>query len=308
MAPKTATFLYNHRMRINMVERLKRYVVVLTLLLAGCALQHARHLSPLQTFSDSMRDGNAGPPMVAVPAGSFIMGPTPDEPMQFEIETPPHRVTFEDPFAISQYEITFTEYDRFAEATGRHKPSDKGWGPQHWGRGKTPVFNVSWHDAQRYVDWLSEQTGEHYQLPSESQWEYAARAGTVTPFYTGKCITTDQANYHGPNSFGDCPISSLYRGKTLPVGSFPPNPWGLYDIHGNIFEWTRDCWHTSYLGAPDDGTAWMNIGDNVDCRLRVLRGGSWSGRPRDIRSSARSYNNADFKSIFIGFRVVRTID
>jgi formylglycine-generating enzyme required for sulfatase activity len=246
--------------------------------------------------------------MVAVPAGSFIMGPTPDEPMQFEIETPPHRVTFEDPFAISQYEITFTEYDRFAEATGRHKPSDKGWGPQHWGRGKTPVFNVSWHDAQRYVDWLSEQTGEHYQLPSESQWEYAARAGTVTPFYTGKCITTDQANYHGPNSFGDCPISSLYRGKTLPVGSFPPNPWGLYDIHGNIFEWTRDCWHTSYLGAPDDGTAWMNIGDNVDCRLRVLRGGSWSGRPRDIRSSARSYNNADFKSIFIGFRVVRTID
>ncbi|MGD8640900.1 MAG: formylglycine-generating enzyme family protein, partial [Gammaproteobacteria bacterium] len=283
-------------------------VAVATLmLLGGCAGAPTQQFAPLQTFRDAMQDGFPGPAMVVVPAGRFMMGPTPEEPLQLPSEVPRHAVTFEEPFAISQYEITFEEFDRFVAATGYRKPSDKGWGPRHWGRTKTPVFNVSWHDAQRYVEWLSEQTGEYYQLPSEAQWEYAARAGTDTAFHTGKCINTSQANFHGNYNYGNCPTTNVYRGKTMPVGSFSPNAWGLYDVHGNIFEWTRDCWHSNYEGAPTDGNAWMNVGDNVDCELRVLRGGSWSGRPQDIRSAARSRNDADFKSIFIGFRVVRTI-
>lgn len=286
----------------------KLFIIVIALVIAGCASQPLEQFTPLHTFRDAMPGGQRAPAMVVVPAGSFVMGPHPDDPLQPDIEKPRHRVTFDKPFAISQYEITFAEFDRFVASTANRKPSDQGWGSEHWGRGDTPVFNVSWHDAQRYAQWLSEQTGEHYQLPSESQWEYAARAGTITAFHTGDCIDTDQANYHGRYAFGACPLAPLYRGRTTPVGSFAPNPWGLYDVHGNVFEWTRDCWHTSYRGAPDDGTAWMNLGDNVNCDRRVLRGGSWSGRPRDIRSAARSHNDAEFKSIFIGFRVVRTVD
>ena len=287
---------------------LKTFAAVAALIAGGCVFQPVEQFTPLQTFQDPMPGGGLGPKMVVIPAGSFMMGPGADEPFQLDYEKPRHRVAFSKPFAISQYEITFEEYDRFVKDTGYRKPSDKGWGPEHWGRTDTPVFDVSWYDAQRYVEWLSEQTGHYYNLPSEAQWEYAARAGTTTAFTTGNCITTDQANYHGRYDFGDCPQSPLYRGKTTPVGSFPPNAWGLYDVHGNIFEWTLDCWHTSYRGAPDDGTAWMNIGDNVNCQRRVLRGGSWSGRPQDIRSTARSHNDAEFKSIFIGFRVVRGIN
>jgi len=246
--------------------------------------------------------------LVVIPAGSYVMGPVPSEPVKFGAEQPQHRVTINKPFAIGQFELTFEDYDRFVAATGAERPSDKGWGTLNWGRGKTPVFNVSWQDAQRYLEWLSEQTGEHYRLPSESEWEYAARAGTVTAFNTGDCISSQQANFHGRSEFGDCPVSQLYRGRVIEVGSFKPNAWGLYDMHGNLFEWIQDCWHENYNDAPVNGTAWMNTGSDVDCDLHVLRGGSWSGRPVDIRSGARSHNMAAFKSIFIGFRVVRDLN
>ncbi|MEJ2179614.1 MAG: formylglycine-generating enzyme family protein [Gammaproteobacteria bacterium] len=283
-------------------------IVLLSWVLHGCSLLSQEKFEPLQTFQDPLSIGGLGPKMVVIPAGSFIMGPSPDEPLQLAKEKPRHKVTINNPFAISQYEITFADFDKFVAATGYRKPSDKGWGTAHWGRGNMPVFDVTWYDAQNYIEWLSEQTGERYQLPAETQWEYAARAGTKTAFHTGDCIHTDQANFHGRYEFGDCPLPPLYRGKTTPVGSFEPNAWGLYDVHGNIFEWTRDCWHTNYVGAPDDESGWMYEGDNVECERRVLRGGSWSGRPADIRSAARSRNFANFKSIFIGFRVVRDLN
>jgi len=283
-------------------------IVLLSWVLHGCALQPREQFEPFQKFQDTLPSGGSGPKMVALPTGEFVMGPSPDGPVQLDKEKPRHKVTIKKPFAISQFEITFAEFDQFVAATGYRIPSDKGWGTAHWGRTTTPVFDVTWHDAQRYIAWLSEQTGERYHLPSEAQWEYAARAGATTPFHTGECIYTDQANFHGRYEFGNCPLPPTYRGKTTPVGNFKPNAWGLYDVHGNIFEWTRDCWHSSYDGAPDDGSGWMNEGDNVDCERRVLRGGSWSGRPADIRSAARSHNDANFKSIFIGFRVVRELD
>ncbi|WP_455221355.1 formylglycine-generating enzyme family protein [Kaarinaea lacus] len=283
-------------------------LILLPCLLQSCALQPEEHFQPLQTFQDSLSTGSSGPKMVAIPAGNFMMGPSPDGPVHIDSEKPRHKVIIVKPFAISQNEITFAEYDQFVKDTGYRRPSDKGWGTAYWGRGNMPVFDVTWHDAQRYAEWLSDQTGRTYRLPSEAEWEYAARAGTTTAFSTGNCINTDQANFHGRYEFGDCPLSPTYRGKTTPVGSFKPNAWGLYDVHGNMFEWTRDCWHTSYKGAPDDGSPWLNEGDNVNCKRRVLRGGSWSGRPVDIRSANRSHNDANFKSIFIGFRVVRELD
>lgn len=284
------------------------FLLILPWLLQSCALQPKEEFQPLQQFQDSLAIGGLGPKMVVVPAGEFMMGAPPDEPMSFDAERPVHKVTIRKPFAISQYEITFAEFDRFVEATGHRRPSDKGWGKAHWGRTDTPVFDITWHDAQQFVEWLSEQTGKHYQLPSEAQWEYAARAGTTAPFNTGDCIHTDQANYHGQYEYSDCPTTEVYFGKALPVGSYLPNAWGLYDVHGNIFEWIRDCWHAHYEGAPADGSAWMDEGDNVDCNRRVIRGGSWSGRPLDLRSAYRARNDANFKSIFIGFRVVRELD
>lgn len=282
--------------------------VLLAWVLQGCASKPRKSIEPLQLLQDPLISGGLSPKMIVLPAGDFFMGPTQNEPLQRKSEQPRHKVTIKKPFAISQFEITFAEFDQFVEATGYRKPSDKGWGKTYWGRNNMPLFDVNWHDARQYVKWLSEQTGHIYRLPSEAEWEYAARAGSITVFNTGNCIHTDQANFHGRYEFGDCPLSPDYRGKTTPVGSFAPNAWNIYDVHGNIFEWVNDCWHDNYDGAPDDGSAWMNEGDNVNCDWHVLRGGSWSGRPEDIRSAARSHNDANFKSIFIGFRVVRELE
>jgi len=285
----------------------------------GCATQQHTTYPPLTTFQDSMRlASTTGPIMIALPPGQFLMGSPLHEPSRTSFESPRHLVTITKSFAISQYEITFKEYDAFVNTTHYTRPSDKGWGSARWGRITTPVFNISWYDAQRYVTWLSAQTGKQYRLPTEAEWEYAARAGTDTPFSTGHCIRTDQANFHGRTPYGDCPESHLYRGKTTAIGTFLPNAWGLYDVHGNVFEWTEDCWHDSYDGAPTDGSAWR---DNVfanpangdlttkPCRVpsRVLRGGSWSGYAEHLRSANRAANDPNFKSIFIGFRVVREL-
>ena len=262
---------------------------------------------PGDTFQDSPGNGLFGPMMVVIPAGSFMMGSPEDEPQRFEFEGPQHLVTIPKQFAVSKFEITFADYDRYAEATGSEKPSDKGWGEKYWGRNDMPVFNVSWHDAQRYTEWLSQKTGHSYRLLTEAEWEYVARAGTTTRFHTGDCIDTHQANYHGGyDNVPRCTQSGLYRGKTVNVGQFPANAWGLHDIHGNIFEWTADCWHESYKNAPNKGQEWLGE-DDGDCTHRVLRGGSWSGRPLDLRSAYRARNKADFKSIFIGFRIAREL-
>ena len=175
-------------------------------------------------------------------------------------------------FALGVYEVTFEDYDRFVQATGHRRPTDRGWG-----RGGRPVIDVSWEDAEAYVAWLSRETGESYRLPSESEWEYAARAGTTTRYSWGQDIGRNRAHCPGCGSRWDD-----YR--TAPAGSFAANGWGLHDMHGNVHEWVADCWHENYARAPRDGTAWTSGGN---CGRRVLRGGSWFYFPVFLRSAHR---------------------
>ena len=252
------------------------------------------------------RDCSACPEMVVVPAGSFMMGaPSSEEGRWFETQ---HRVTIESAFAVGMYEVTFAEWDACvtAGACGGHRPDDEGWG-----RGSRPVINVSWEDAHAYLEWLSEETGERYQLLSEAEWEYVARAGTQTARYWGES-ESEQCEYgNGADiaalaalAFPDWTPVSCVDGyvHTAPVGSFQPNAFGLYDVLGNVFEWTEDCWELGYSGAPDNGSPWKS----GDCSRRVLRGGSWDNEPKILRSGFRGPD--EDRSDKYGFRVARTIN
>jgi formylglycine-generating enzyme required for sulfatase activity len=238
------------------------------------------------------------PEMVVVPAGSFTIGSPPDELRRYNDEGPQVLVRLTEPFALGRYPVTFEEYDAFVAATGRERPGDAGWG-----RGRRPVINVSWHDAQAYVGWLNRQTGGDYWLPSEAEWEYACRAGTTTAFSCGPTISVGQANYDGTYSYGSG-RKGLFRRETTFVGAFAANAFGLYDMHGNVWEWCADIWHGSYLGAPVNGTAWLDEGDPT---RRVLRGGSWNSSPWFLRSAVRNRLEPDFRDDNIGFRVARII-
>ncbi len=240
----------------------------------------------------SFRDCGVCPEMVVIPSGAFFMGSRESEPDSFDDERPRHRVTVES-FAIGKYEVTFDEWDACVTAGGcEHRPEDLGWG-----RGKQPVINVSWEDAKQYVGWLSRETGQIYRLPSEAEWEYAARAlptseGANAPAYAfGGNIAEDQANFGGN------------VGRTTEVGSYPANTWGLHDMHGNVWEWVEDSWHDTYDGAPTDGRAWAEGNDSA----RVLRGGSWYNKPRNLRSADRFRYVPDYRYGSSGFRVARTL-
>jgi formylglycine-generating enzyme required for sulfatase activity len=236
--------------------------------------------------------------MVALPGGTFWMGSPDREPGRSADEGPRHQVRIA-PFAIGRTAVTFAQYDAFAVATGREKPHDAGWG-----RGERPVIQVSWEDAVAYAKWLTEQTGKAYRLPTEAEWEYAARAGTETPFWTGRCIHTDQANYAGTDDYAGCGArTGVYRQQSVPVGSLPANPWGLHEVLGNVWEWVQDCWHDRYQGAPTDGSAWESGG----CDRRVLRGGSWNDEPRVVRAAVRYGDQPGFRNINNGFRLARTL-
>jgi formylglycine-generating enzyme required for sulfatase activity len=163
---------------------------------------------------------------------------------------------------------------------------------------------VNWKDARAYVAWLSEATGYTYRLLSEAEWEYAARAGTTEPFWWGSSITPAQANYKGDYVYEGGGGEGEYRQSTVPVGSFEPNPWGLYNVHGNIWEWCEDTWHENYTGAPADGSAWVESGDGD---RRVVRGGSWGSNPRGLRSAFRFRSSTGVRSSNLGFRVGRTL-
>ena len=239
--------------------------------------------------------------MVVVPAGNFQMGSPSSEQSRHDDEGPVHRVTIASAFAVGVYEVTFEEWDACVDVggCGGYRPDDEGWG-----RGRRPVINVGWEEAQRFVAWLREGTGEGYRLLSEAEWEYVARAGTTTPFHTGATIATSQANYDGDYTYGNG-RKGVDLGKTVPVGSFSPNAFGVYDVHGNVWEWVEDCRNDSYRGAPSDGSAW----ERGDCSRRVLRGGSWYFGPRYLRSAyrGRNYPGLRYWSL-IGFRVARTLD
>ena len=234
------------------------------------------------------RDCAECPQMVVIPAGSFMMGSPESEEGRYDGEGPAHRVEIGEPLAVGVYEVTFEEWDACVAAggCGGYRPGDRGWG-----RGKRPVINVSWEDADSYVRWLSRKTGEEYRLLSEAEWEYAARAGTRTRYSFGDAITESDANYGGN------------IGKTQPAGSYRANGYGLYDMHGNVYEWVEDCWNGSYRGAPTDGKAWKS----GDCSRRVLRGGSWNFNPRNLRSANRNWFVTGIRSSNFGFRVARTL-
>ena len=236
-------------------------------------------------YADPLAVGGDGPTMTVVPAGSFELGCGAD-PACPEAENPVQPVTFEAPFALSKYEATFEDYDRFAVATGRLRPPDAGWG-----RGRRPAINVTWHDATAYAEWLSEQTGRPYRLPTEAEWEYAARADTATAYHWGDAADSGGANCDG------CDRRS--PGRTLPVGFFDANAWGLHDMHGNVWEWVEDCWSASHVGRPSSGAARTG----GDCGRRVLRGGSWFNAASFARSASRLSGNPDVRGTIAGFRL-----
>jgi formylglycine-generating enzyme required for sulfatase activity len=190
-------------------------------------------------------------------------------------------------FAIGKFEVTFDEYDRFALAKDRLPlPIDEGWG-----RGRRPVINVSWDDARDYAKWLSQQTGKRYRLPTESEWEYAARSGGKEEVWAGTSDEKELDNY------------ANRQDRTAPVGEKKSNGLKLHDMSGNVSEWVEDCWHENYEGAPTDGSAWLEA-DGGDCK-RVIRGGSWSSVPEDLRVSSRRWNYRDSRFNSIGFRLVQ---
>jgi len=257
----------------------------------------AAELSPGETF----RDCPECPEMVVIPAGEYLMGSSNTEIAAlvreqgdtFRREGPQHKVSFARQFAAGKFEVTFAEWEVCVSdgvCKSNSNPSDEGWG-----RGKRPIVNVSWHDAKEYVAWLSEKTGATYRLPTEAEWEYVARAGTSTKYSLGSVIAKSQAQF-SEGAYGSA-------GKTSEVGSFKPNPFGLYDVHGNVWEWTEDCLRNSYDGAPSDGSAALE----GDCAFRVLRGGSWNRFPEVLRSAFRFSSQVFHRYRDYGFRVCRTL-
>lgn len=253
--------------------------------------------------SVSYRDCADTPDLIRLQGGTFTMGETGAFGTLYE--RPLRDVTVGE-FSIGKYEVTFDQWDACFQAGGcLRQPEDNGWG-----RGNRPVINVSWVDAQQYVAWLSEKTGHKYRLPSEAEWEYAARAGTTGRYFWGDgaewaCRTANVFDLTGFEQFphwhwrATCDDSFA---TTAPVGSFEPNAWGLHDTSGNVWEWVQDCWHSDYTGAPSDGSAWVQGGQ---CNKRVNRGGGWGNHPRSMRSASRDADSAEGFSNAMGFRVVR---
>ena len=265
---------------------------------------------------ERIRDCDECPEVVVVPSGSFEMGSPSSEEERHEDEGPVHGVRIAEPFAVGVYEVTRGQWRRFVEETGHSsghscwtyeggewaERSGRSWRNPGFSQGEEhPVVCVSWEDAKAYVGWLSRKTGKGYRLLSESEWEYVARAGTSTPFHTGSTISTEQANYNGSYTYGSG-RTGRYREKTVPVGVFPSNAFGLHDVHGNVWEWVEDCVNGSYRGAPADGSAW----ESGDCSVRVLRGGSWNYEPWYLRSAFRIADDTGSRNNVIGFRVART--
>jgi formylglycine-generating enzyme required for sulfatase activity len=269
---------------------------------AGRRLAEADHQVPdTWTPGTVFRDIDAPwcPEMVVIPAGTFMMGSPPGEPERDDSEGPQREVTFASPFALGRYPVTFDEFDHFCRETGREPPTDQ----KKWGRLRRPAVNVSVDDAEDYLVWLADATGRAYQLPSEAVWEYGCRAGTITPFWTGETISTDQANYDGNHIYGSGRKGS-YRKQTTPVGHFPANPFGLYDMHGDVWEWCADPWHQDYHGASTDGSVWLEGGDTSTA---VARGGSWNYVPRSCRSAFRNYWRRGYRGVNVGFRAARML-
>ncbi|MCW8890206.1 MAG: formylglycine-generating enzyme family protein [Sedimenticola sp.] len=246
-------------------------------------------INPADLVQDRMRDGSLGPPLIVMGGGSYTRGDLQGD--GDGDERPAVKIELE-PFAIGIYEVTFDEYDRFSDETRRHKPDDQGWG-----RGSRPVVNVSWEDAKAYVEWLSRRTDQRYRLATDAEWEYAARAGTRSRYWWGDDPEPYRANC------AEC--NSLWDGeKSAPVGRFPPNPLGLHDTAGNVFEWVEDCWVDNFSELSLDG----RVPEQAECGKRVIRGGAWSFPVKEVRSANRWRDFPTRSSDDTGFRVVRELD
>ena len=245
--------------------------------------------------------------MVSIPGGNFLMGSPNSESGRYNWESPKHWVTLQ-PFFMGKYAVTQAQWKAVAALPQVNR--DLNPDPSRFKGANRPVENVSWDDAVEFCARLSKKAGRDYRLPSEAEWEYACRAGTTTPFHFGETITTDLANYNGNYTYASGP-KGKYRQETTPVGSFPPNAFGLYDMHGNVWEWCADFWHANYAGAPVDGSVWSSGGneDAADAaaslrRYRMQRGGSWSVNPRICRAAHRFRSGPGFGFGLIGFRAV----
>jgi formylglycine-generating enzyme required for sulfatase activity len=263
--------------------------------------------TPLQSraVGEVFQDLPIAPQMVVLPSGSFLMGSADDDVYCREMERPQHKVTIAYILAMGRYPVTFEEWDACVADRGvDYKPEDEGWG-----RGKRPVINVSWEDAQAYAAWLNTKLGiaandpTRYRLPSEAEWEYACRAGTTGNFSTASGELSDNdatydASYVEANV---CPKAGKKHDRTTPVGIYAPNPWGLYDMHGNVFEWVQDDFEDSYRGVPTDGSAWA-----TGAAKRVLRGGSWNSNARSTLAAIRGRSSPGSRGGDFGFRLART--
>ena len=238
--------------------------------------------------------------MVLIPGGAFRMGDLSGEG-DYD-ERPVHSVTVP-AFKLGKFEVTFTQWDACVAdgGCGGYTPDDEGWG-----RGNRPVIHVSWDDIQSFIAWLNARTGGNFRLPTEAEWEYAARAGSTTKFYFGNsesqlCRYANHADSSTDFDWRNETCSDGVGKRTAEVGRYQPNSFGLYDLHGNVWEWVQDCWNNSYAGAPTDGSAWTS----GDCGLRVFRGGSWSNTPRHLRSANRTGFTRSYRDGDIGFRLAQ---
>lgn len=265
------------------------------------ARERSNSLPPGAHFRDCEdKDANGNficPEMVVIPAGEFKMGSPTNEEERGSDEEPLHTVTIEKPFAVGKAEIAFIEWDACVVSGGCSNYYEVR------GNGRFPATSMSWDEAKKYTAWLSSKTQKPYRLLSEAEWEFAARAGTETAFSTGSSITTDLANFNGGYGYGGGG-KGIFRGRTTEVGSFRPNPFGLHDMQGNVWEWVEDCYNENYRGASNGGT--VPKGDS--CDRRVLRGGSWANWAADLRSANRHWDTSTNHHFLNGFRVGRTLD
>lgn len=276
-----------------------RSVELAVITLTDVGREAERSSATAQIFDENL-GGGVSLQMVAIPGGSFRMGSADSADGKESKESPPHDVKVR-PFFMGQHPVTQDQWRAVAAMPQIRQPLDLD--PSHFKGGNRPVEKVSWGDCHEFCMRLSQRTGRAYRLPTEAEWEYACRAGTATPFHFGPTITTDFANYDGSFPFGKAP-KGQYRKETTPPANAPSaNAFGLFDMHGNVWEWCEDVWHNSYHGAPSDGSAWVAGGDSAQ---RVLRGGSWYGRADYCRSAARVGLAADGRNARGGFRVVMT--
>jgi formylglycine-generating enzyme required for sulfatase activity len=261
--------------------------------------------------------------MVRIPKGQFQMGSPPGEQGRDNDEGPQHSVSIERAIAVGRFELTRGEFERFKEKTGYVTDAEKGKSCWTWFSGKWteqpganwrsvgfdedathPVVCVSWNDARANANWLSEETGKRYRLPTEAEWEYTARARSTTRFWWGDEVNAKDTIWANCNGCGDTEWDGK---KTAPVGQFPANDFGLHDTSGNVWDWIQDCSHGNYEGAPEDASPWLESGGG-DCGRRVLRGGSWYSTPEWVRSADRVTTTADNRINFVGFRLAQDID